>query len=235
MNDDADTLSLGGEASLPLERVMDPYASVMSAIAANDEEAALAAIAALDADAPPRPAGSPLLQALYRGMARVAPALMARGYAPDLTEAAALGDSERVAALVAAGDTVSAHGHDGWTALHLAAFMGHAATVRVLLAAGADVAAVGGNPMANQPLHAAIAGRGDAGSIAALLGAGADVTHAAAGGVTPLHLAASRGNEGLSRSLIASGADKAAKTTDGKTAAAIAAERGFAALAEVLV
>ncbi|MFT3809457.1 MAG: ankyrin repeat domain-containing protein [Micropepsaceae bacterium] len=214
---------------------MDPYASVMSAIAANDEDAALAAIAARDAEAPGRPAGSPLLQALYRGMARVAPALMAAGYAPDLTEAAALGDSERVAALIAAGAEPSALGHDGWTALHLAAFMGHAATVRVLLAAGADIAAIGGNRQANQPLHAAIAGRGDAGAIAALLGAGADVTYAAAGGVTPLHLAASRGNAGLGQTLIAAGADKAALTADGKTAAAIAAERGFAALAEVLV
>ena len=119
-------------------------------------------------------------------------------------------------------------------ALHLAAFMGRAATVRVLLAAGADVAAVGANPMANQPLHAAIAGRGDAGAIAALLGAGADVAYAAAGGTTPLHLAASRGNEGLCRSLIASGADKAARTADGKTPADIAAERGFPELAGLL-
>lgn len=212
-----------------------PYANVMSAIAANDEAATLEAIAALP-EGTPRPAdSSPLLQALYRGMPLVPAAMMRKGYVPDLHEAAALGDAERVAALVAAGAPVSGLGHDGWTPLHLAAFMGHPGTVRVLLAAGADVSAVGGNPMANQPLHAAIAGRGDAGSIAALLGAGANVTYAAAGGVTPLHLAASRGNEGLSRSLMAAGADKAAKTTDGKTAAAIAAERGFAALAEVLV
>jgi ankyrin repeat protein len=213
---------------------MDPYASVMSAIAANDEEAALAAIAALGADARERPAGSPLLQALYRGMVRVPPALMAKGYAPDLTEAAALGDSERVAALIAAGAEASAIGHDGWTALHLAAFMGHAATVRVLLAAGADIAAVGANPMANQPLHAAIAGKGDTGAIAALLGAGASVTYAAGGGVTPLHLAASRGKEGLCQTLIAAGADKTATTADGKTAAAIATERGFPELARLL-
>ena len=213
---------------------MNPYASVMSAIAANDEDAALAAIAAQGAETPGRPPDSPLLQALYRGMTRIAPALMAAGYAPDLTEAAALGDHERVAALVAAGAEPSAHGHDGWTALHLAAFMGHAATVRVLLAAGADAAAVGRNPMANQPLHAAIAGRGDAGAIAALLGAGADVTYAAAGGATPLHLAASRGKEGLCRTLIAAGADQAALTTDGKTASAIAAERGFPDLAAAL-
>lgn len=211
-----------------------PYARVISAIAANDEAAALEAIEDLP-DGTPRPAGaSPLLQALYRGMPLAPAAMMRKGYVPDLHEAAALGDNERVAALVAAGAPVSDLGHDGWTPLHLAAFMGHAATVRVLLAAGADVAAIGGNPMANQPLHAAIAGRGDAGSIAVLLGAGADVTYAAAGGVTPLHLAASRGNEGLTRSLIAAGADKAALTADGKTAAAIAAERGFAELGAFL-
>ena len=212
---------------------MQPYANVMSAIASNDEEEVLAAIAALPADVP-QPEDSPLLLALYRGMSGVPRALMTKGYVPDLLEAAAIGDSERVAALVGAGAPVSAHGHDGWTALHLAAFMGQAAAVRVLLAAGADVAAVGSNPMANQPLHAAIAGRGDAGAIAALLGAGADVTYAAGGGTTPLHLAASRGNEGLCRTLIAAGANKAALTADGKTAAAIATERGFPDLASAL-
>lgn len=212
---------------------VQPYVHVMQAIVANDEAAALEAIAALPAGTL-RPADSPLLQALYRGMPLTPAALMRSGYVPDLYEAAALGDAERVAALVAAGAPVSATGHDGWTALHLAAFMGRAATVRVLLAAGADVAAVGANPMANQPLHAAIAGRGDAGAIAALLGAGADVASAAAGGTTPLHLAASRGNEGLCRSLIASGADKAARTADGKTPADIAAERGFPELAGLL-
>ena len=70
-----------------------PYANVMAAIAANDEAAALAAIAALDPAAEPRPADSPLLQALYRGMERVPAALVARGYAPDLIEAAAMGDA----------------------------------------------------------------------------------------------------------------------------------------------
>lgn len=213
---------------------MQPYANVMSAILANDEAAALAAIADLPAGTP-RPSESALLQALYRGMESVPRALLAAGHVPDLHEAAALGDAERVAALVAAGSPVSGHGHDGWTPLHLAAFMGHAGTVRVLLAAGADIAAVGANPMANQPLHAAIAGRGDAGAIAALLGAGADIGYAAAGGATPLHLAASRGNEGLCRTLIASGADPAAPMSDGRTAAAIAAERGFADLAAMLI
>ena len=212
---------------------MQPYAHVMSAILANDAEAALAAIAAIPAGTT-RPPDSPLLQALYRGMEHLPLALMRAGYVPDLHEAAALGDAERIAALVAAGAPVSGHGHDGWTALHLAAFMGHGGSVRVLLAAGADIAAVGDNPMANQPLHAAIAGRGDAGAIAALLGAGADVTYAAAGGVTPLHLAASRGNEGLCRTLIAAGADKTARTADGKTPADIAAERGFKALVKSL-
>lgn len=212
---------------------MQAYAHVMSAIEANDEPAALAAIGALPAGTP-HPPGSPLLQALYRGMADVPAALVAAGYAPDLHEAAAMGDAERAAALVVAGASLSAHGHDGWTPLHLAAFMGHAPTVRVLLAAGADVAAIGANPMANQPLHAAIAGKGDAGAIAALLGAGADAGFAAGGGVTPLHLAASRGNEGLCRTLISAGADKAARTADGKAAAEIAAERGFAELGSSL-
>jgi ankyrin repeat protein len=47
---------------------------------------------------------------------------------------------------------------DGFTALHLAAFLGTTETARVLLDAGADPAAVARNDMLVQPLHSAAAG-----------------------------------------------------------------------------
>ena len=208
-----------------------PYANVMAAIAANDAAAALAAIAALDPAAEPRPADSPLLQALYRGMERVPAALVARGYAPDLIEAAAMGDAAELRRHVDAGADLSLRSPDGWTALHLAAFLGRPEATALLLAAGADHGAVSGNAMANQPLHAAIAGRGDPDVVAALIAAGADASYAAGSLWTPLHLAASRGNETLCDTLIEKGAAPTARSADGKTAADIAAERGHAALA----
>ncbi len=208
-----------------------PYARVMAAIAANDEDAALAAVAALDAAAEPRPLDSPVLQALYRGMERLPAALLARGYKADLIEAAAMGDAAELRRHVEAGADLALRSPDGWTALHLAAFLGRPEATAVLLAAGADHGAVSQNPMANQPLHAAIAGRGDPGVIAALIAAGADASYAAGSLWTPLHLAASRGQAALCETLIEKGAAPAARAADGKTAADIAAERGHAALA----
>ena len=195
-----------------------PYARVMAAIAANDEDAALAAVAALDAAAEPRPLASPA-------------ALLARGYKTDLIEAAAMGDAAELRRHVEAGADLALRSPDGWTALHLAAFLGRPEATAVLLAAGADHGAVSQNPMANQPLHAAIAGRGDPGVIAALIAAGADASYAAGSLWRPLHLAASRGQAALCETLIEKGAAPAARAADGKTAADIAAERGHAALA----
>jgi len=203
----------------------------MAAIAANDEDAALAAVAALDAAAEPRPLDSPVLQALYRGMERLPAALLARGYKTDLIEAAAMGDAAELRRHVEAGADLALRSPDGWTALHLAAFLGRPEATAVLLAVGADHGAVSQNPMANQPLHAAIAGRGDPGVIAALIAAGADASYAAGSLWTPLHLAASRGQAALCETLIEKGAAPAARAADGKTAADIAAERGHAALA----
>ncbi len=125
----------------------------------------------------------------------------------------------------------AAQSADGWTALHLAGFLGQADVAKALLAAGADHTAVSGNATANQPLHAAIAGAGDAETICVLMEAGASVRFAAGGGWTPLHLAASRGNVTLCDALIARGALLGATSDDGKTPADIAAERGHGDLA----
>ena len=210
------------------------YARVMAAIAANDEAAALAAIAQMDAAGEAHPLDSPVLQALYRGMEKVPAALVAQGYTLDLIEAAAVGDAARVAEHVADGADLTLSGPDGWTALHLAAFLGRPEATAVLLAAGADHAAVSGNAMANHPLHAAIAGRSDPDVIAALIAAGADASYAAGSLWTPLHLAASRGNGALCDTLVGKGADPAAISADGKTPADVAHERGHVPLGERL-
>jgi ankyrin repeat protein len=95
-----------------------------------------------------------------------------------------------------------------------------------LLAAGADPARRSNNEAANQPLHAALAGQRSPLLVHAFLEAGAHVNGKAAGGVTPLHLAAARGDDELASILRAHGADMAARLESGQTPGELASERG---------
>lgn len=183
-----------------------------------------------------RPAGSPspVLLAVY-GNATEILALLRPHVMLDACEAAAAGDVERLGALLA-GDAALVHARsgDGWTPLHLAAFFGRREAAELLLAHGAPVAAVSGGPERNRPLNAALAGACDAGLVRALVARGADVNAPAAGGWTPLHIAASRGHAELVRFLVGAGATPAVTSDDGSTPADIAAARGHPAVAEDL-
>ena len=92
-------------------------------------------------------------------------------------DACAAGDAETVAALLAEQPALAAavddrRPHDGWTALHAAAFAGHAPVVRLLLRYGADphIREAGDD---TTPLHWAAA-RSDPDTVRALLDAGSD-------------------------------------------------------------
>jgi uncharacterized protein len=174
-----------------------------------------------------------ILNAIYFGRTELATRL-AGLRAPDLCEAAALGDAHAVAALLDRGDPVELRSSDGWTPLHLAAYMGRAEAARTLLSRGAPVDAVSTNGTKNTPLCAALAGSGDHEIVRLLLDAGADPNFRAESGVTPLHLAASRGADALAQRLLELGADGAARMDDGTTPAGIAAARGHAATAAFL-
>ena len=101
-----------------------------------------------------------LLHARYRFERETLDALLAADPAMDVFDAAALGHLDRLRArLDEDPDAVRAFAADGFTALHLAAFFGKVEAARALLDAGADVATYGTNAFANQPLHAAAAGR----------------------------------------------------------------------------
>jgi ankyrin repeat protein len=101
---------------------------------------------------------SPLMQALYERRQHDVDAILAGDPELDVFEAAALGRSDRVAELISADPSLArAWSPDGFTALHLAAFLGTTDTARVLLDAGADPAAVAQNDMLVQPLHSAAA------------------------------------------------------------------------------
>jgi ankyrin repeat protein len=183
-----------------------------------------------------RPAGnpSPLLLAVYVNAPDIL-ALLRPHVMLDVCEAAAAGDVERLRTLLA-GDAAQVHARsgDGWTPLHLAAFFGRREAVDLLLARGAPVSAVSGGQEHNQPLHAALAGACDGVIVRALVTAGADVNAAGAGGVTPLHVAASRGNAEQVRFLRTAGASVTATLDDGRTPAKLAAAHGHPTLAEEL-
>ena len=101
---------------------------------------------------------SPLLQAMYERRQTDVDAILAIQPELDVFEAAALGRADRVSELLAVDPGLAmAWTSDGFTALHLAAFLGTTETARVLLDAGADPAAVARNDMLVQPLHSAAA------------------------------------------------------------------------------
>lgn len=215
---------------------MNQAQALIDAVRAGDVAAA-DAILASHADAA-RGLGdggeSPVLEAVYRGHADLA-ARIARLRDCTIVEAAALGDEARVRALLAKDNgAIAERSSDGWTPLHLAAFLGRRDIVGILIAAGAELEARSSNYMANTALCAAIAGKTDAATISALLEAGADASATTAGGVRPIHLAASRGAEEVVRELIGRGAKADVRTDDGKTAAQFASERGHPAVASML-
>jgi ankyrin repeat protein len=180
---------------------------------------------------------SALLVSLYYRQPEITSLLVAAGPRITFYEAAALGDVTRMWDLLKHyPELVTGYSHDGFTALHLAAFFGHADAVELLLERHADINAVAKNqtfaPRAT-PLHSAVA-RGDARIAGLLLKAGADVNARALGGFTPLHSAAGAGNGELVHVLLERGANPKLKADDGATAADLALARGHAAVADAI-
>ena len=119
---------------------------------------------------------------------------------------------------------------DGFTALHFAGFFGKIEAARELISAGASVDVYTTNDFANQPLHAAAAGR-HLEVCRVLLGAGADVNATQHGGYTPLHEAAQSGDVELAELFLSAGADPAAVSDAGETPAETAEAAGHHDLA----
>jgi len=134
----------------------------------------------------------------------------------ELCEAAAEGDMQRVNALLAAGTNVNSKGLIlGYTALHMAAWNGREAVVKLLIGKGADIDArgfSGPTPLYEAAMH------DHKNLVELLIGKGADVNARNERQVTPLHMAALNGKRDLAKLLIRRGADVSAKCKGGDTA-----------------
>lgn len=177
---------------------------------------------------------SVILKAAYYGKQDVVEALLASGVQLNLFEAAATGQTDRIRTLLEDDPAyVTSYSPDGFTALSLATFFGHAETVNALLAAGAEVNAASRESMKLTPLASAMAaGHNDIARV--LIDHGANVNAKGESDVTPLHTAAARGNIDAATLLLENGADINATTKDGKKPISYAQERNHPEMVEFL-
>lgn len=191
---------------------------LIEAIKRGDEERARA-IVSLSPELADTQAGEipVIMLALYHGQRGIARGLVDQGATVDVFSAAALGNADRLAMLIAGNRAaLNSWSSDGWTPLALASYFGQREAARLLIAAGADVQAVGKNETANTPLHAAVAGRRHE-LVELLIERGADVNALDGGSWTPLHLAVHEGQHATVAYLLTHGADPTIANAAGQT------------------
>jgi len=170
---------------------------------------------------------SPVMVACYYGQLELAADLVNLGAPLNFYEAAAVGDVQRVQALLDEDQhLINSFSTDGFQALHLAAFFGRTEVVRLLAQRGARVNTYSRNGFGVMPLHSAVAGQHlEASRI--LLENGADPNAVQSEEFTPLMAAAQNGQASMVALLLQHGADPAARTRDGRAPADFAREKGF--------
>lgn len=149
------------------------------------------------------------------------------GILQSIVQAAISGNKEKVIEFIKMNPSaVNKFSDDGWTLLHLAAYLGHKELARFLIESGADIHIRAKNENKNTPLQAAIANKKSE-LVAFLIEKGSDVNVIQSGGWTGLHEAALLGSEEIVMLLLENGANKMIKKNDGKTAYDIALEKGY--------
>ena len=211
-------------------------ADLVAAIVAGDVEAVRARVRGDRALASASDGnGLPVvLLALFHRQRPVADALLEADPELGVLEAAATGRAGRLRELLDADPgRIDDRTPEGFTAIGLAAFLGGAEAVRVLLERGADPDSDADNQFGVRPVHAAAAAH-DHESMRLLLAAGADPNVRQRRGFTPLHEAAHTDDAEMAKLLLAHGADPALAADDGRDAARQAADEGSARVAALL-
>lgn len=177
---------------------------------------------------------SALLMSIYTGRHEIRELLLTRGATPELHDAAAAGNLERVKQFVDQNPSLAkSFSPDGFPVFALACFFGHLDTARYLAEQGADIHAAATNGSGYNPLTAAVAA-GHSSIVRWLLESGLDADYRYGPGYTPLLTAAANGHLEIVKLLLAYGADLRATANDGKTALTLASECNHSDVAEFL-
>lgn len=207
-----------------IEAVKSGDAGVVQALLSADPAAADAA----DADGV-----TAVMWAVYNGNGDLAREIASRKQDLSLFEVAAIGEEEKVAALIDAGAAVNAISPDGFSPLGFAAKFGHPEVARELLSRGANENAISQNPMKVAPLHSALAG-GHVSIARMLLEAGADPAAANGEGWTPLHYAAELGDAEVAKLLLEQGATPYVRNHYGQSPGDLAVKAGHHPVADAM-
>lgn len=212
---------------------------IAAAVEARDEATVRELVTADPAVAAGRDARgrSLLLLAMFHALPGAAAALLeARGEdSLDALEAAATGRVDRLGALLEEdrAAVLAARTPEGFDAIGLAAFLGGAEAVTMLVRNGADPEGDPSNELGVRPVHAAAAAR-DAVAMRRLLEAGADPDSPQRGGIVPLHAAAMHDDVDTVTALLGHGADPGRRADDGRDAVAFAEAAGAARVLALL-
>jgi ankyrin repeat protein len=175
---------------------------------------------------------SAIMQARYRRQLAIVDLLRGSAGDLDIFEAAALGDTARLHALLQVQpDLVCTFSTDGFTPLHFAAFFSQPQAAEELLNKGADPNAVATNGTRLAIINSAAASD-NAEVVKMILREGANPDAQQEGGYTALHSAAHNNNVEMVQALLNAGADTSIRTDDGKTAADMAGPAVAALLRE---
>ena len=181
---------------------------------------------------------TPILLALYFRNEALATLIRERTPAPDLFEAAALGEKELVEELLSDEPSgANAMAPDGFGLLGLSVYFGRVDTAGFLLDRGANPNTSSANQFKVRPIHSAAAHLDAERSlelVRLLLEGGADPNVTQAGGWTPLHQAAAHGREEVASILVDKGASLLAKSDDGRTPLEMARAKGHTELESLL-